>query len=155
MQDKINAAAHEAVQEIASTMLFVPINPAAASADGTSIEVDVSAIVGLSGGLKGGSRLSSPVESVKALAGALMGEVVDELNADSEDAFGELANMIAGGIQTRLASELGEINLSPPFVIVGKNHKARGDSSDQISKTRFDIDGKPFFVEVFYSMKER
>lgn len=155
MQDKINAAAREAVDEIVSTMLFVPINPVSSTGEGTNVEADVSAITGLSGAVEGGTRLGSPVETATALASALIGEDIDELNADTEDAFGELANMITGGIQTRLAGELGEINLSPPFVVTGKNHKAHGDSSDQIVLTRFELDGKPFFIEVFYTVKGR
>jgi chemotaxis protein CheX len=155
VQDIINAAAREAVAEIASTMLFVPINPVPSAANGTAIEADVSAIVALSGGLKGGARLASPVETVTALASALMGEEVSALDADSEDAFAELANMITGGIQTRLSGELGEMNLSPPFVITGKNHRAHGDSSDQVAVSRFEVQGKPFFIEVFYAALER
>lgn len=154
MQDKINAAAQEAVEEIVSTMLFVPINPVSSSAESMSVESDVSAIVGLSGGLKGGTRLGSPVETVTALAGALMGEEIDALNEDSKDAFGELANMITGGIKTRLAGELGEINLSPPLVITGENHTAHSDRDDQIALTRYELDGNPFFIEVFYSVQE-
>lgn len=151
MQNKINTAARDSVDEIVSTMLFVPINPVATSEDSPNIEADISAIVALSGYLKGGVRLGSPAETATALAGALMGEELEEINADVEDAFGELANMITGGIQTRLASEFGEINLSPPFVITGKNHRAHGDSSDHVAMTRFELDGKPFFIEVFYS----
>lgn len=153
MQDKINTAARDSVDELVTTMLFAPINPVATAADSAIVEADISAIVALGGDIKGGVRLGSPGETATALASALMCEELDELNADVEDAFGELANMITGGIQSRLASELGEINLSPPFVITGKNHKAHGDSSDHIALTRFELDGKPFFIEVFYSIK--
>jgi len=152
VQDKINTAARDSVDEIVSTMLFVPINPVPTRADSAIVEADISAIVALSGDLKGGVRLGSPGKTAMALASALMGEELEEINADVEDAFGELANMVTGGIQMRLGGELGEINLSPPFVITGKNHKAHGDSSDHIAMTRFELDGKPFFIEVFYSI---
>lgn len=155
MQEKIDAAAREAVEEIASAMLFVTIVPTSSAANGAETVADVSAIVGLSGGLKGGARLASPLETVTALASALIGEDVHELNAESEDAFGELANMITGGIQTRLAGELGNINLSPPVVITGNGHRARGYSGDRIARTEFELEGKPFFVEVFYSLDDR
>ena len=149
MLDKINAAAREAVEEIASTMLFVSIDPLSSDAN---IDVGISAIVGLSGGLKGCARLGSPNETAIALAGALMGEEMGEITPDGADAFGELANMITGGIQTRLAGELGEINLSPPVVISGLGQTAHCNSCNQTATSRFALDGSPFFFEVFYSV---
>lgn len=150
--DKINAAAREAVEEIASTMLFVSIHP---MSSGTDVEVGISAIVGLNGGLKGCARLGSPNGTAIALASALMGEEIGEFTAEGADAFGELANMITGGIQTRLSGELGEINLTPPVVINGPGHTAHCDSCDQIAVTQFESDGSPFFFEVMYSTREQ
>jgi hypothetical protein len=79
-------------------------HPTVAAANG-------SAIVALSGGLKGGARLAAPAETVTALASALMGEEVSALDADSEDAFAELADMITGGIQS-----VGRIVAAAPAV---------------------------------------
>lgn len=91
MREIINAAALDAVQEIASTMLCAPINLVSTRVDEVEDVADVSAVVGLSGGLKRSARLGSPMETVTALAGALIGEEINELNEDCEDAFGELA----------------------------------------------------------------
>ncbi|MBF0609942.1 MAG: chemotaxis protein CheX, partial [Magnetococcales bacterium] len=127
MQDKFLQAIRDAIQEIAETMLFVEIIPGESEHARCSLGADVSAVIGYSSSLKGSMRLAGPQKTVLKLAAALLGEERDVLDKEMEDAFSELANMIAGGVQTRVEGELGMIRMSPPVVISGKNHQVSSD----------------------------
>ena len=85
-----------------------------------SPEHEISGIIGLSGKAKGTVVLSLSEEAALKAASAMMGEPVEELNADVIDAVGEMTNMIAGGAKAQL--EKLEMNLSIPNVITGKGH---------------------------------
>lgn len=150
MQEKLLSAAREALDEIAKTMLFLEIAPGKGSDAPGSGDVAISAVVGLGGGLRGSLRLAAGETTAIKLASALMGEPLSELDYDVEDGFAEIANMIAGGAQTRLEAELGEINMTPPIVVTGAGHQAHGDSKEKCVCQEFVVDGLPFFAEIFY-----
>ena len=140
----------ESLQEIAETMLFVEITPGAASLDSAGLAVDFSAVVGYSDALRGSTRLGAPRDAALKLASTLLGEEREEMDVEMHDAFAELANMIAGGVQTRLEDTLGSIRMSPPVVIAGRNHLTSGDHSFKCVHANFEMDGLPFFAEIFY-----
>ncbi|MBF0284730.1 MAG: chemotaxis protein CheX [Magnetococcales bacterium] len=150
-QKELVTALREAIQEIAETMLFVEITPKQYDDQRCTLGADTSAVIGYSGALKGSMRLAGPLPSVMKLAGALLGEERDTLDKEMEDAFSEMANMIAGGVQTRLEGTVGTIRMSPPVVISGKNHQVSSDHSFQCVSHQFELDGEPFFTEVFYA----
>jgi chemotaxis protein CheX len=79
-------------------------------------EADLTAMVGFSGQVEGGVHLSSPMHVALGLASAFMGEPVEESSGDLTDAFGELANIIAGAVEGHISEE---ILLTPPMVVRG------------------------------------
>lgn len=154
MQDKFLHAMKEAIQEIAETMLFVDIIPGLTEYARCTVGADVSAVIGYSSALKGSMRLAGPQATVLKLAAALLGEERDTLDKEMEDGFSELANMIAGGVQTRVEGDLGTIRMSPPVVISGKNHQVSSDRSFICVSHQFELDGMPFFTELYYSQEK-
>lgn len=150
MQEKLLAATREAVTEIASTMLFMEVAPSNAGTGPAPMESDISAVVGYSGALQGSVRLAGPMAAALKLAGGLMGEETASLTEDSKDAFAELCNMVAGGVQTRVSPELGQINLTPPVVVTGTNHRVSGKSGEKVIHQSFDTDGTSFMVEIMF-----
>lgn len=151
MADHFLSAVREAIQEIAETMLFVEIAPGKADHERCTLGADVSAVIGYSGAIKGSLRLAGPMPSVLKLAGALLGEERDSLDKEMEDAFSEMANMIAGGVQSRLESTVGTIRMSPPVVISGRSHQVSSDRSFNCASHQFELDNEPFFTEIYYS----
>ncbi|OSM04812.1 chemotaxis protein CheX [Magnetofaba australis] len=143
-------AVRGAVQEIAETMLFLEIEAKESSHGKSEMPVDVSAILGYSGGLRGSVSLSGPESSVLKLASALLGEEREAFDAEMEDAYSELANMIAGGVQSRLESVFGSIKLSTPVIIRGKNHTVTSDHAFECVNHAFALEGDGFCVNVFY-----
>nr|CRH05440.1 Conserved protein of unknown function. Containing inhibitor of MCP methylation-like protein. Containing chemotaxis protein CheX domain [Candidatus Magnetococcus massalia] len=150
MKDKLLAAAQEAVQEIVETMLFMEIEQGA-SGDGPSGQPEnYSAVVGYSQSLEGSMRLSAPKSGALKIAGALMGEEAEEMDAEMQDGFAEMANMIAGGVQVRVQDELGEISISPPIVVHGENYDVEGATGFACIHQIFQLEGEPFYCEITF-----
>lgn len=153
MADNIINALKEAVQEIAETMLGVEIQEVSAATERCTMGADSSAVIGYSGALRGSLRLAGPMTAVLKLAATLVGEERPTLDKEMEDAFAELSNMIAGGVQSRLEADIGMIRMSPPVVISGKNHQVSSDRSFSCISVQFELEGIPFFTEVFYTIE--
>lgn len=150
MRDQLLAAATDAVQEIAATMLFVEIAPGGTGEGGCGAAMDVSAIVGVSGTIQGSVRLAALEPAALRLASALAGSELTTLEGEAQDAFAELANMITGGIQSRLADTVGPMNLSPPVLVRGSNHQVCGKTDEVRIHRLFSMENTPFAVEIFF-----
>lgn len=118
-------------------------------------DTDVTGIVLFNGALEGGVHVACPLHfSVKA-AGAMLGEAGLEL-ADTQpeevwDAFGEITNQIAGGVQTRMLSSFDDIHLTPPNVVVGPNLRINYSKNFSSVRKFFKTPFGPFFVECFFA----
>ena len=87
---------------------------------GTQPTHEVSAIIGLSGRAKGTVVLSAEREVALRMTEALLGERMDQINADVTDALGEMANMVAG--QSKAQLEHLALSVTLPTVITSKGH---------------------------------
>ncbi|MGN7611297.1 chemotaxis protein CheX [Magnetococcales bacterium HHB-1] len=151
LNEKLVQSLRETVQEIAETMLFIEITPKEQMMERCSLSGDASAVVGYSGAIKGSLRLCGPLAAVLKLGGALLGEDRDSMDMEMTDAFSEMGNMIAGGVQSRLEGDLGRIRLSPPVIISGTDHQVSSDHSFACISQVFELEGETFFAEVFFS----
>lgn len=83
--------------------------------------VDVSAIIGLSGDAVGAVVLCFPMKTAEAAATKFAGIELNSQHEDFADALGELANMVAGQAKAQL--EGLNVSISLPSVIIGKEHQ--------------------------------
>ena len=154
MNEALADAIVESVHDIFLAFLSIEVFP------GPSIEkpafdpyepprTEVTALVGFSGFIRGGIHLSCPLHVALILAGTLAETPFDSMGEEASDAVGELANMIAGGLQTRF-DDYGDICLTPPAVICGTHFGMRYDKNLASIKQYFKVDSGPFFVECFY-----
>ncbi|MEG3641128.1 chemotaxis protein CheX [Magnetococcus sp. PR-3] len=157
MDSAISSAVKSGVHDIALTFLAMDVTAGPTMAkdiDGTYAppEAETSALIMLRGAVNGGLFLSAPEHVAMAMTGGLLGEEPEEMNEDVFDGFGEVANMIAGSIQTELSEEHGEINLSPPEIL-GQGGTFEADTSSYGHSVRqfFKTPTGPFFVEIFYT----
>ncbi len=109
----------ESVQNLFSTMLGCEAKPVRAGlADGSGSPETLTALIGLSGHVRGTVALELPVETALAVVGRILGtekRVVDEA---VKDGVAELVNMAAGGAKIRLSSEKGPtVDLGLPRVL--------------------------------------
>lgn len=118
-------------------------------------ETEVTGIVLFSGALDGGIHLASPLHFAIKAAGAMLDEAGLELEQEQDDmvwdAFGEITNQIAGGVQTRISDEFQGINLTAPNVISGANFQINYSKNLSSVRQFFRTPFGPFFVECFFS----
>jgi chemotaxis protein CheX len=82
---------------------------------------DISAVIGLSGNIRGAVVVSMKKDFALKLTDTLVGMPHTELDDDAVDAIGEIVNIIAGNIKSEVAG--GEkIVISLPTVIKGSDH---------------------------------
>ncbi|ABK43610.1 putative chemotaxis protein CheX [Magnetococcus marinus MC-1] len=157
MESDISTAVKTGVRDIAITFLSMDVTAGPTlvrdvNGDYAPPEAETSALILLNGAVQGGLFLSAPEHVAMAMTSALLGETLEEMGEEVYDGFGEVANMVAGSIQTELAVEHGEINLSPPSIL-GQNGVFEANSREFNHSVRqfFKTPVGPFFVEIFYT----
>ena len=111
----------KSASETFATMIFLPIE----KVDDTDGEGDaVSSLIctiTFTGSLQGVFAIRCAAATAEKIArGMLISEPDDELSeSDICDALGEVANMVIGGIKTRVSEVVGEMHISIPTVIRG------------------------------------
>ena len=113
----------ESAIEIFSTMVMMEI---AVNGDFQKscqpLNDSISGVIGLAGTHKGVLAIHIPSKVAMAITGSFLGMDVDEMNADVEDAVGELANMLGGNVKAILSEKGRDIDLSLPSTIIGKHY---------------------------------
>jgi chemotaxis protein CheX len=115
--------ADETVVEVFAMMLGYEIVPVTGIEPAGDAD-ERTAIVGLSGSMRGTCEIRMSKQGARTVASAMLGGVEIEEGDDSvDDAIGELCNMLAGGWKNRIHSLAGSCALSPPTVISGGDYK--------------------------------
>ncbi|HAT49746.1 MAG: chemotaxis protein CheX [Nitrospirae bacterium] len=113
-------------------------------------DTEVTAVINFSGGIQGGVHLACPTHTAVELAASFADEDFKVISGEAGDAFGEMNNIIAGGLQTRLSDHYGSINLTPPTMITGTDYEMHYKTNFHSIKQYFKCDSGPFFVEFFF-----
>ncbi len=83
---------------------------------------DISGIIGLAGSVKGSLALSFQEECILEIVSGMLGEPITELNAEINDAVGEITNMVSGAARKNMEAVGYTILSALPTVISGRNH---------------------------------
>jgi len=70
----------------------------------------------------------------------------EEVDNDSWDAPGEIANMIAGNFKGKLSGVGNHCMLSVPTIIVGSDYETRSLGGGNMIEVVFEFEGKPLWV---------
>lgn len=111
---------------------------------------EVTAIINFSGGIQGGVHLACPTHTAVELAASFADESFKTMDGEAGDSFGEINNIIAGGLQTRLSDRYGNISLTPPTLITGTDYSMQYKTNFNSVKQYFKCDSGPFFVEFYF-----
>jgi chemotaxis protein CheX len=84
---------------------------------------DISGIIGLAGSFKGSLALSFDRPCILEIVSSMLGEEIAEINADINDAVGEITNMVSGAARKNMEAAGFTILSGLPTVISGKNHQ--------------------------------
>jgi len=120
--------------EVFASMICMPLEKAT-DPETRSDEMVFLATITFTGALEGCFGIACGQECVRAItAGMLCMEPgTQPSEAEAIDAIGEVANMIMGGVKTRVQHEITNIEISIPSVICGRQLQSRlSDNMSQI-----------------------
>ncbi len=145
-------ALREGIEEVFQTMVLLPLERAAEPMPGTdeTSEVRVTGMIGLGGAIKGVLAVHATANMAKSVTAALLGMEVAEIDDDVKDAFGEIANMLAGCLKVS-ATEAGiAMQLAIPSAVFGETVHFGGLKSATRVVERYDGEDGWLLVELKY-----
>lgn len=114
---------------------------------GHTAKGDVSAIVGVTGDKTGSISLSFSRSCAIALVKGMLGDAIEDILQDTQDAVGEVTNMVSGQARAALVEMGTTLQGSTPTVIVGDGHLIRHFSSNPVVAIPFSSEHGDFTVE--------
>lgn len=142
----------DGVKELLETMLG---GTAEVSAMGSVKRSDppeaLTALIGLSGQVKGAVALGFPESTAMEMARRMLG--MDEVADMVDDAMAEMVNIVAGSAKAKLSERIGgePIQLSLPTMIRGNNFAIQYPSGSIWTEVGFDSDCGPFRLCVTFA----
>ena len=130
--------------EVFEIMLGTRLRPYTATA--VADDDEFTALVGLAGSLCGVLTIRCANQSARIMASLMLGMPPEEVNNDSWDALGEVANMIAGNFKGKLSGIGNHCMLSVPTIIVGRDYETRALGGGKALQNIFEFDQKPLWV---------
>lgn len=152
MQEAISCFVQDAVQSVFKVYLETDVSTVQATQADTPSDITVTGISSFNGALYGSVILMADLafaQSVIANLLELKQKMIDMPMI--VDGFGEMTNMIAGGVQTGLAEEYENIFLIPPTVFVGAQCVYGSDQLFSI-KNYFHCPMGSFSVDCLFSI---
>ena len=143
----------ETTEEIFNTMIFMEITAEAPLEQGKqALGCHISAMIGLTGGFSAMLGIHCPEAVGLAIAGAMLGMEIEEIDADVKDALGEIANMVAGGIKEKFAVGNIDLELAIPTAISGKSYTIASSTRSNRVIIPFSVEQGQFFIEMKYNL---
>lgn len=140
------------MEEIFATMIFIDLQAGEPLDTGEEdLGCHVSAMIGLSGDFNAMLGIHCPAQVGTAIGGAMLGMELDEVDDDTKDALGEIANMVAGGLKEVFATEQVDLLLALPTTISGDSYKISAPSGSNRILIPFDIEAGRFYIDFKYS----
>ncbi len=108
---------------------------------------DVTGIVGMSGNKSGTFSITFSRECAVHIVKQMLGDEIEDIMRDAQDAVGEITNMISG--QARIGLEAFGVKMSgtTPTIIFGDNHTISHQTKAPVMAVPFKCDGGEFTVE--------
>jgi len=148
----------EATKTLFETMIIMDLKYDDASlVDETQIRTDVIGMVSFTGKYHGVIALfCSKQFALKVASNMLMTEMTG-FTSEVKDAIGEVSNMIAGNVKTKLTAQYGDMHLSIPIVIAGEGLSITAvDNHPIVADTTLSCFSKdPWLLTPFASNNEK
>jgi len=142
-----------ATEEIFASMIFLDLSCAAPlTSEKEDLGCYVTAMIGLSGDLNAILAIHCPAKVGTAIGGAMLGMEIEEVDDDTKDALGEIANMLAGGLKEAFAIKKLDLLLAIPTTISGNAYKISTPSGSNRILLPFEIEAGRFYVDLKYSL---
>jgi CheY-specific phosphatase CheX len=132
------------VREVFDIMLSTTLNVHKSASNDK--EGEFTALVGLAGSLCGVLSIRCSNEAACTMASKMLGMSAEEVDSESLDALGEIANMIAGNFKGKLSGVGNHCMLSVPTIIVGSDYATRSMAVGNTIEAVFDFEEEPVRV---------
>ena len=137
---------------VLKTMAFIEPRPGKPYLKQDNVAVgDISGIIGLTGAARGSLALSFSGSCILRVVSNMLGEEITDLNADIQDAVGEITNMISGAARKNLEAKGFNITAAIPTVVFGKGHSIIHVMGGPSIIIPFETDAGPFVCDVCIS----
>lgn len=112
----------QSAKESFETMIMVPIERSEEVEQEIETSKSVIASIAYTGPIKGAVTIKCDCESADKIARSMLMMTDEEELAteDIHDAIGEVTNLVIGGLKSRIAESLGQVEVSIPIVMEGK-----------------------------------
>jgi chemotaxis protein CheX len=133
-------------QEVFSLMLGCELQSSPSRPPGDGL--DVTAIVGLAGSMRGLLTLRCSSKSAVVMAANMLG--IDDVTASQEalDAVGEVCNMVAGNFKNKIAGLGDGCRLSVPTVIAGEAYAPHPSEGNGKIEVNMLLEGFPLLISL-------
>ena len=148
----------ESTKTLFETMIMMDLKSDESSlVDETQIKTDVIGMVSFTGKYHGVIALfCSKQFALKVASNMLMTEMT-MFTSEVKDAIGEVSNMIAGNVKTKLTAQYGDMHLSIPIVIAGEGLSITAvNNNPVVADTTLSCFSKdPWLMTPFISSNEK
>ncbi len=142
----------EGTLNVLKTMAFIEPRPGKPYLKQDNIAVgDISGIIGMTGAARGSLALSFSGSCILRVVSNMLGEEITDLNADIQDAVGEITNMISGAARKNLEAKGFNITAAIPTVVFGSGHSIIHVMGGPSIIIPFETDYGPFVVDICIS----
>jgi chemotaxis protein CheX len=149
MNAKVITSFLDATQNVLKTMAFIDPRPGKAFLKGDNVaRGDVSAIIGMTGSVRGSLALSFSGSCILKIVSNMLGEEMSAITGDVKDAVGEITNMVSGVARQKLEGEGYNIAAAIPTVVSGENHTILHVLAGPSLIIPFETEDGPFVVDI-------
>lgn len=137
----------DATKDVFSTMVMMdPADDLPLREPINRFKCSITGMVGFAGTYSGVISIHCPVGLAMKITSSMLGMDCEEVNDDLNDAIGEIANMLGGGVKLVLSKGGLDIKLSIPTVISGEDYTVNSLSDNDCVVIPFSLDGDKFLV---------
>jgi chemotaxis protein CheX len=143
----------EGTLHILDTTAFVKVKPEAPFLkENSNASGDISGFLEISGDLTGSAAISFSEKSILGIVSAMFGEAMTKIDDEITDAVGEISNMVAGHVTTKIAELDKKVKVKFKEVKIGSDAKIEHvEGSRHVLAVPFKTTKGKVVIEVAYS----
>lgn len=112
------------------------------------VVTDITSMVGLAGKLRGVLSIQCSLKTAEFMASRMLGTPPEKVGPELCDAFGEVANMVAGNFKNKISGLGDGCMLSVPTVITGNDYSLHSPADSAAIEVRMMFDGMPMLISL-------
>ncbi len=151
-QTTIKNSLWESASEAFETTVMLPIEQAGPPESQLDPSKSLVGSITFTGNLQGAINLHCHQDVGEKIAKSMLMAEDDETLDDSEilDAVGEVVNLVIGGMKSRIQDFVGDLDISIPTVLKGKNIKTVGKATKEFVEVFAQTDGGELKISAIY-----